>query len=220
MSKLNNTCIYCTAHISSCSCNPSFADHVAMHISNPIPFNNAHFPIKPLNINSPYTLPPRGWPSIDDIHERSDKFKALMKQSKTKQITTQPINQLDLLYLKLFSKLLKYSDDVDLNNYFAFDVDHIRTIYAGGAYNNGHYAAGGVHTFCNVSGHVIISTPLLRFIIHDGILDIEGIDVHNEITKDIIVNGLIPILQFIRSLYCNDSIEVAEPTSKIKVKRN
>lgn len=180
---------------------------------NPLgyPFNGT----ATLSPTKPFGYPQTPFDGDAAIAKIRDNIVRLVKDNQTKEegeITA--IDKTDLLYTRLYDALRAETTDNSLTDYFCFSPAFIKKSCNNRKYNEGHYSEFGVYVHLDTIATVIISTPKLQFRVSEYDLKITGVSVEDTITSDIIKEGLIPILKFIKSLAEPDFAKSNNPTKK------
>lgn len=108
---------------------------------------------------------------------------------------------------EIYELIQAHSDDHDLNRYYWVSVRHLIHLYTTGSYDNGMWFNDNVYTYRDKFNQVIVTTNVaqLTFSQYNTVLLSTKND-NNDVNKETIVKGLIPILEYIRSICAKEEL--------------
>lgn len=217
-------------HPANCPCS-----HCCEARRNSKPFNNfgqqmptspfSYPPHNPAPWSQPYNPQPWSQPFPGQPHkpyvspnEKTDMFDTLAKKAQASKPTKrkyEPIDKRDLLMMKMYDTLKASTSDVELIEYWAFNIPYLITVADSDEYSHGYYHSLGAHLFVNNKGEVVISTPKVKLVVDGFNLDFvlkEG-DKPEQLGEDVV-----SIISLIRDLIKpakeeSDTNDVADDTT-------
>lgn len=178
------------------------------------PWNQPHTPIWPQP--DPYiSRPYKPYDPLTPMSEEESLFENIINKPKNKNNNIKPIDDSDLLTMRIYDGLRSVTDDKELIQYFAFDVEYLTRVVDDAKYKHGYFHKDGAHLVLTSDNAVVVSTPKLKMVVKSGNVDFEvskeiGKENASTLGKDIL-NILSLVRDVIESSTMYKSSKVEEP---------